>query len=66
VSDIFGRINDLAEEVARLERALEMNIKVGDKPPGESQAAIIKARIAELKREIASLEKTKLASSRGS
>lgn len=42
----------LSDEVARLERVLAMNIKVGDKPPGESQITIIKAQIASLKREI--------------
>lgn len=34
-----------------------MNIKVGEKPPGESQVAIIKARIAALEREIAKASK---------
>jgi uncharacterized small protein (DUF1192 family) len=57
VSDMSDRIKTLVEEVNRLNHALEMNIKVGEKPPGESQVAIIKARIAALEREIAKANK---------
>jgi hypothetical protein len=51
VADVSDRTRALLE-LARLEHALEMNIKIGDGPPGKSQAAVIKARIAELRQEI--------------
>jgi hypothetical protein len=38
--------------VARLEKVLAVDIKVGDKPPGETQIERIKALISDLKREI--------------
>jgi ferredoxin-NADP reductase len=45
-------VDALKEEVARLEKVLAVDIKVGDKPPGETQIERIKALISDLKREI--------------
>ena len=52
MADTIDLTKALSDEVDRLERVLAMNIKVGDRPPGESQIAIIKAQIALIKGEI--------------
>jgi len=56
MTDIVDHAKVLVEEMDRLERALNMNVRVGDKPPGQSQVANIKTRIAVIKREIAKMD----------